>query len=86
MRIPGVGVVDFVVGDRLILEADGDTHAGEGRHRDLVRDAVATTLGFITLRFDSAMILHEWGLVEAAVLAAVERGAHRSPAGLRADG
>lgn len=80
--IPGVGTVDFVIGDCLILEADGGTHGGDHRHRDLVRDAVAMALGFVTLRFDSAMILHEWDLVEAAVLAAVGRNAHRSRAGL----
>lgn len=85
VRIPGVGVVDFVIGDCLILEADGETHAGENRHRDLVRDAVASSLGFLTLRFDYALIVHEWDLVEAAVLAAVGRGLHRSAAGRRAE-
>ncbi len=81
--IPGVGVVDFVLGDCLILEADGRTHDGTGRHRDLVRDAVAMSLGFVTLRFDYALIVHEWPLVEQAILAAVGRGLHRSAASLR---
>jgi very-short-patch-repair endonuclease len=76
--IPGVGTVDFVIGDSVILEADGRTHEGDGRHRDLVRDAVAMTLGFVTLRYDYALIVHEWELVEQAVLAALERGLHRS--------
>ena len=79
--IPGVGEVDFVIGDCLILEADGATHDGQSRHRDRVRDAVAMTLGFVTLRFDSAMILHDWELVEAAILAATSRELHRSIAG-----
>lgn len=82
VSIPGVGVVDFVIGDCLILEADGGTHGGDHRHIDLVRDAVAMSLGFVTLRFDSAIILHEWDLVEAAVLAAIGRDLHRSHAGL----
>ena len=76
------GIVDFVIGDCLILEADGATHGGDHRHGDLVRDAVAMSLGFVTLRFDSAMILHDWEAVAAAVLAAVARNLHRSPAGL----
>ena len=80
--VPGVGVVDFVIGDCLILEADGATHGGANRHRDLVRDAVATALGFIPLRFDSAMILHDWPTVEAAILSTVDRSLHRSRAGL----
>jgi len=82
VRVPGVGVVDFVIGDCLILEADGATHGGEHRHKDLVRDAVAMSLGFVTLRFDSAMILHDWPTVEAAILAAVGRNLHRSHAGM----
>ncbi len=81
VHIPGVGDVDFVIQDCLILEADGATHEGDSRHKDRVRDAVAMALGFVTLRFDSAMILHDWELVESAVLAAVARDLHRSAAG-----
>src|SRR5690606_12884654 len=83
VTIPGVGVVDFVIGDRLILEADGRTHDGDSRHKDRVRDATAMALGFITLRFDSALILHDWPLVEAAILSALSEDLHRSPAGRR---
>ncbi|WP_197738239.1 endonuclease domain-containing protein [Agromyces terreus] len=78
VTIGGVGRVDFVIGDCLILEADGGTHDGDGRHRDRVRDATAMALGFVTLRFDTAQILHDWPLVEAAVLAALDRGLHLS--------
>ena len=76
--IPGVGRVDFVLGDRLILEVDGRlNHEGESmRHKDLVRDAVAAALGLDTLRFDYAMVVHEWPLVEAAILARIDRGLH----------
>lgn len=81
VSIPGVGDVDFVIGDCLILEADGGTHDGPGRHTDRVRDAVAMVLGFVTLRFDYAMIVHDWQLVEDAILAAVNRDLHRSRAG-----
>lgn len=83
VEIGGVGRVDFVIGDCLILEADGRTHDGNGRHRDRTRDAVAMALGFVTLRFDAAQILHDWPLVESAILAATARGLHRSPAGVR---
>lgn len=80
--IPGVGIVDFVLGDCLIIEADGGTHDGPARHRDRVRDAVAMALGFVTLRLDYALIVHDWELVETAILAAVRRNLHRSTAGL----
>lgn len=73
--IAGVGKVDFVIGGRLILEADGkENHDGETkRHKDLVRDAAASRLGYETLRFDYAQIVHDWPSVQAAILAALRR-------------
>ncbi|MGO1854793.1 MAG: DUF559 domain-containing protein [Microbacterium sp.] len=73
--IDSVGRVDFVIGDRLILEVDGkENHASrEHRHRDLTRDAAASTLGYETLRFDYAQVIHDWPSVQAAILAALTR-------------
>jgi very-short-patch-repair endonuclease len=73
--IAGVGRVDFVIEGRVILEADGrENHEGAARrHRDLLRDATASDLGFETLRVDYSMILHSWGVVAAAILAALAR-------------
>ncbi|MFC9917911.1 DUF559 domain-containing protein [Agromyces binzhouensis] len=78
VAVPGVGTVDFVLGDRLILEVDGKrNHDGASmRHKDLVRDAVAAAHGFDTLRFDYAMVVHEWELVEAAILSKLDRSLH----------
>ncbi|GAA1747462.1 hypothetical protein GCM10009747_00570 [Agromyces humatus] len=84
--IPGVGCVDFVLGDRLILEVDGvQGHADtkHSRHKDLVRDGIAAGLGFDTLRFDYALVVHEWPTVRAAILARVDAGLHRRVAGVR---
>ncbi|QEO13309.1 DUF559 domain-containing protein [Agromyces intestinalis] len=80
VEVPGVGRVDFVVGDRLILEVDGRSNheSPQHRHKDLRRDALAAALGFETLRFDYALVVHEWGIVEAAILARVDRGLHLS--------
>jgi very-short-patch-repair endonuclease len=76
--VPGVGRVDFVIGDRLIIEIDGKAnHEGRSeRHKDLARDAIAAGLGFETLRFDYAMVMHDWPTVLAVVLAKVQAGAH----------
>lgn len=76
--IISVGRVDFVIGARLIVEVDGAAnHDGEShRHRDLVRDAHAAIWGFVTLRFDYAMVMHDWPTVERAILAHVDRGIH----------
>ena len=76
--VRGVGEVDFVIGDRLLIEVDGrENHDGASeRHKDLLRDARAAALGFETLRFDYALILHDWPTVERAILAKVAAGAH----------
>jgi very-short-patch-repair endonuclease len=75
VSLPGVGRVDIVIEDRLVLEADGkDNHDDDShRHRDLQRDAAASRLGYETLRFDYAMIIHDWPTVLAAILAALAR-------------
>lgn len=78
VAIVSVGTVDFLIGDRLILEADGRTnhHGDVARHKDLVRDANAAAWGYVTLRFDYALIVHDWDTVEQAILAHVDRGRH----------
>lgn len=87
VRIAGVGEVDFLIGDRLIIEADGKSNHDDGsttdlkargslRHKDLLRDARAAALGYETLRFDYAMIVHDWPTVAAAILAKLAAGAH----------
>lgn len=73
-----VGEVDFVIGDRLIVEADGrENHEREReRQKDLRRDAIAASAGYTTLRFTYALIVSEWPLVESAILGMMARGAH----------
>ncbi|MGO2519083.1 MAG: endonuclease domain-containing protein [Microbacterium sp.] len=75
--IEDVGRVDFVVAGRIILEADGkDNHTAAKRHKDLLRDAAASARGYETLRFDYAMIVHDWDTVVAAILPALARARH----------
>lgn len=83
VRITGVGVVDILIGDRLIVEADGRAnHDGATmRHKDLERDARAAEWGYTTLRFDYGLIVHDWDLVERAILTAVADGRHLAPRG-----
>lgn len=78
VRIPTVGVVDLVIGESLIVETDGrENHADEShRHKDLVRDANAAALGYVTLRFDYALVVHSWPIVERAILGQIAAGRH----------
>ncbi|PKI92151.1 hypothetical protein CW368_04785 [Actinomycetales bacterium SN12] len=80
VTIFGVGRVDFVVDGRLIIEADGkENHDGPSkRHKDLVRDAAASALGYETLHFDYAQIIYDWATVQRSILAALQRTAQRA--------
>ncbi|MFF0911424.1 DUF559 domain-containing protein [Microbacterium enclense] len=80
VQIPRVGVVDFVLDRSIILEVDGrDYHDGASlRHKDLRRDSLAAAQGYETLRFDYALVLYDWPLVERAILARRETARHRS--------
>lgn len=75
VTINGVGRVDFVLAGRLIIEVDGRANhaSSDKRHKDLMRDAVASRLGYETLRFDYAQVVHEWPTVQSAILGALER-------------
>lgn len=70
-RVIGTGAVDLLIDGWLIIETDGRAnHDGEShRHRDLVRDATAASWGHVSLRFDYAMVVHDWDLVERAIVA-----------------
>lgn len=79
VMIEGVGRVDFVCAGLLILETDGrENHEGmTKRHKDHVRDAAASALGFETLRFDYAQVVYDWPAVQASILAALGRARDR---------
>lgn len=69
---------DFLVGDRLVIEVDGDVHHSTARQRraDRRRDLDAHALGFLPLRVDAAQVLYDLESVVDAVAAIVERGHH----------
>lgn len=74
----GVGRVDFLVGDRLVVEADGLAHhTGLAVQRDRDRDNACERLGFHRLRFTYWDIIERPELVEATIRAAIAKGEHR---------
>lgn len=78
VAIPSVGRVDFVIGERLVVEIDGaEHHAGSvSFERDRRRDALLSALGYRVLRFSYWQIVERWPEVEAALQAAIARGDH----------
>ena len=78
VNIPGVGRVDFLIGERLVVEVDGaEYHTDPVQFEaDRRRDAVLSRLNYRVLRFSYRQVMFRWHEVEAAVLAAVIRGDH----------
>lgn len=76
--IPGVGRVDFLVGQALVIEVDGRSfHDTESTFEsDRRRDAELSRRGLRVLRFSYRQVIDDWPSVEHAVLAAVSRGDH----------
>lgn len=79
--IAGVGRVDFMIGDGLVIEVDGaEFHVGrQSFEDDRKRDAALTALGFRVLRFSYSQVRNRWPEVAAAIHAALLRGDHQRP-------
>ncbi|HEY9478029.1 MAG TPA: DUF559 domain-containing protein [Microbacteriaceae bacterium] len=78
VRIRGVGRVDILIGDRLVIELDGwEFHSNfEQFEEDRRRDAVLSALGYRVLRFSYVQVMHRRSEVMSAILASVARGDH----------
>ncbi|MEO7895849.1 MAG: DUF559 domain-containing protein [Pseudolysinimonas sp.] len=78
VSIAGVGRVDFVVGDRLVIEVDGRAwHDEESQfENDRARDARLVSMGFVVMRFSYRRVMHDLGEIEREILAIVRAGEH----------
>jgi very-short-patch-repair endonuclease len=70
-----IGRVDFVVGERLVIEVDGRQFHSDP-YRDRKRDALLSVAGLRVLRFLYAQIMYESASVEAAIVGALARSDH----------
>jgi very-short-patch-repair endonuclease len=78
VAIAGVGTVDFLLGDRLVIEVDGRAfHNDENRfENDRRRDARLSARGYRVLRFSYTQVFERWSEVRAAILGALARCDH----------
>lgn len=84
--VSGVGFVDLLVGDRLVIECDSsEFHDGYQSRRDYERDQELMRLGYLVLRLKYEHVVHEWARIEALVMGIVRARRHlwRSGAGAR---
>jgi very-short-patch-repair endonuclease len=74
VRIPGVGRVDLLIGDRLILELDGEEF--HDFDRDRLRDRRAAVLRYLTIRASYRQVMDDWAALEAQLLVLIRRREH----------
>lgn len=77
VQIDGVGRVDLLIGDRLVVELDGfGFHVGRFE-QDRERDWELTQRGYLVVRVSYLMVMNHRARVAAGLLSLVRRGAHR---------
>ena len=79
VRIAGVGWVDLLVGDRLVLEVDGSQyHSGDDEfEQDRRRDFELAIRGYLVIRLSYRMVTDHWDALSEQLLGIVARGEHR---------
>lgn len=70
--------VDFLIGDRLVLQIDGGHHVGAQRRSDIAHDARLMLLGYHVIRIDYVQIMTRWAEVHDVIVRAVAQGLHRA--------
>lgn len=83
--IPGVGSVDLVAGNSLIVESDSEAHHSRTRDyaEDRRRDLAARELGYETVRLSYHQIWTTWDQTQTVLAADLATGRHRRlPRGL----
>lgn len=81
VQIPGVGRVDVLIGDRLVLELDGRRfHAtGDRFEEDRRRDLALHRGNYLVVRLSYRQVMEEWADAERVIRLMVQRGDHRWP-------
>jgi very-short-patch-repair endonuclease len=78
VRITGVGRVDLMVGERLVIEVDSRAHhTGEVAYEsDRRRDRLLVERDYVVIRVSYHQVLNEWADIERSILAVVRRRDH----------
>jgi len=68
--------VDFLIGDRLVLQIDGGHHVGAQRESDNRHDAELMLHGYHVIRVGYHQIIDDWPSVQQVIMDAVAQGLH----------
>ncbi len=76
--IAGIGRVDILVGDRLVIELDGDTwhSTAEQREADRRRDSALVARGYLVIRAGYWRVVTDWRGLEVEILIVIRRNEH----------
>lgn len=76
--ISGVGIVDILIGDRLVIETDGDRWHSEKEQRmtDYRRTLTLQEIEYLPVRLDYEQVMDEWATTEAKIGACIRRREH----------
>lgn len=69
--------VDFLIGERLVLQIDGGHHVGRQRASDNEHDAALRLLGYHVIRVGYIQMIDDWPGVQSLIMQAVAQGLHR---------
>lgn len=70
--------VDFLIGDRLVLQIDGAHHVGLQRTQDIEHDAQLMLLGYHVIRVGYDQIMNDWVSVQDVIMRAIAQDLHRA--------
>jgi len=68
--------VDFLIGERLVVQIDGGHHVGEQREKDNSHDALLRLHGYHVIRIGYDRLMKHWPEVQAAILMAIAQRLH----------
>ncbi|PWJ26120.1 very-short-patch-repair endonuclease [Branchiibius hedensis] len=68
--------VDFLIGDRLVLQIDGGHHVGAQRDADIEHDRRLMLLGYYVIRVSYKQVTEQWLVVQEQIMHAVAQGLH----------
>lgn len=68
--------VDFLIGDRLVIQIDGRDHTGAQRVKDNSHDALLKLRGYHVIRVSYEQVVYDWPAVQDDILGAIARGLH----------
>lgn len=68
--------VDFLIGDRLVLQIDGGHHVGAQRTADNRHDAELRLRGYTVIRVGYAQVMDHWPEVQSIIMQAIAQGLH----------